>query len=503
MYVTMKYSKSNVLVLLFLKEPRRESYIPPQSSRWPQRHLMTCRSSFSFCQRRVCLCLEGVEMSNYGRVINHATSVLCSNKGSMELLQLYHRVFQRFDIEEDDFWYIVTSCPRFAVVRNSDQSGSDCIIVAKTSLRLCWNYPKQKCTKCQELHLCKYFIYGTCRYGKGRRQCKFSHDVWSEHNYPLLRECSLHELQEDDLFLLLLQNDSSLLPEVCSHYSKGSGPSGQCSFGDECSRLHLCLHFIQGDCIFGPRCKRLHSVDAVGRRLLQERGLGDDIIRNVPVIYQNVLRLSTYMPTSGGSRDAPVEILSQEDRNVICLHFIRRTCKFQEQCKRVHFNLPYKWEVFMDGHWIELRDMEEIERAYCNPQNTHSPCSSPIDFLAMMRGSDPVRRLSTISSVTKPPYYVLTTQWLWYYKGENSNWIEYGLMDDKGRVTSLSSRELEESFQSGSSSGITVTKGHRVYTINFHDMYQRNPKHNTKRKIRRRPRFVSVREVESKLEKVN
>ena len=47
-----------------------------------------------------------------------------------------------------------------------------------------------------------------------RKQCKFSHDVRSEHNYTLLRECTLHELHEDDLFLLLLQNDPTLLPEV-------------------------------------------------------------------------------------------------------------------------------------------------------------------------------------------------------------------------------------------------------------------------------------------------
>ncbi len=29
-------------------------------------------------------------------------------------------------------------------------------------------------------------------------------------------------------------------------------------------------------------------------------------------------------------------------------------------------------------------------------------------------------------------------------------------------------------------------------------MYQRNPKHNTKRRVRRRPRFVSINEVEAK-----
>ncbi|XP_041937406.1 protein mono-ADP-ribosyltransferase PARP12b isoform X4 [Alosa sapidissima] len=159
------------------------------------------------------------KMSNYARVIHHATSILCSNKGAMDLLQLYRKVYQRFGTEEDDFWYIVKKCPRFAIVKTRERTtggewGSDCVVVAKTSLRLCKNYSKQECEDCQELHLCKYFVYGNCRYGKGRKPCKYSHDVQSEHNYRLLRECTLHELHEDELFLLLLQNDPSLLPEV-------------------------------------------------------------------------------------------------------------------------------------------------------------------------------------------------------------------------------------------------------------------------------------------------
>lgn len=134
------------------------------------------------------------------------------------LLQLLHRkVFQCFDVSEDDFWYIMNKCPRFMIVKNverTDEWGADITIVAKTSVRLCKNYAKQDCLRCSDLHLCKYFVYGNCRYGKGRKQCKYSHDVRSEHNYPLLRECTLHELHEEELFLLLLQNDPTLLPEV-------------------------------------------------------------------------------------------------------------------------------------------------------------------------------------------------------------------------------------------------------------------------------------------------
>ena len=55
-----------------------------------------------------------------------------------------------------------------------------------------------------------------------RKPCKFSHDIRSDHNYGLLRDCTLHELKEDELFLLLLQNDPALLPEVTDTHTSDS-----------------------------------------------------------------------------------------------------------------------------------------------------------------------------------------------------------------------------------------------------------------------------------------
>lgn len=42
-----------------------------------------------------------------------------------------------------------------------------------------------------------------------------------------------------------------------------------------------------------------------------------------------------------------------------------------DQCVLVHFNLPYKWEVSDGKDWRDLRNMEEIEKAYCDPKNEH------------------------------------------------------------------------------------------------------------------------------------
>lgn len=59
----------------------------------------------------------------------------------------------------------------------------------------------------------------------------------------------------------------------------------------------------------------------------------------------------------------------------------------------------------------------------------------PVNFLTKSQGSQRVRRLSTVSSVTKPPHYTLTTQWLWYYKGDQGNWVEYGQLVSQTAVS--------------------------------------------------------------------
>lgn len=63
-----------------------------------------------------------------------------------------------------------------------------------------------------------------------RKPCRSSHDLQSDHNSRLLKECSLQQLNEDELFLLLLLNDPALLPEVTPtpHSPDVSG----CSSGD-------------------------------------------------------------------------------------------------------------------------------------------------------------------------------------------------------------------------------------------------------------------------------
>ena len=66
---------------------------------------------------------------------------------------------------------------------------------------------------------------------------------------------------------------------------------------------------------------------------------------------------------------------------------------------------------------------------FCRVMCTETSSSFLIGFLnfdTMKFGATRARRLSTASSVTKPPHFILTTNWVWYWTDEFGSWQEYG-----------------------------------------------------------------------------
>lgn len=126
-------------------------------------------------------------MSGYSREVLLATSVLCGAGGAVQARELHRKLLQHCDVSKEEFDFIMQRCPRFLLVPDPAGGGGvrleDCTVIARTSLRLCGRYGREKgagagreeCTgagagagDCQDLHLCKFFIYGNCRFGKGR-----------------------------------------------------------------------------------------------------------------------------------------------------------------------------------------------------------------------------------------------------------------------------------------------------------------------------------------------
>ncbi|XP_056272882.1 protein mono-ADP-ribosyltransferase PARP12-like isoform X1 [Pseudoliparis swirei] len=485
-------------------------------------------------------------------ISNFVTKTLCDHQGSLDFKRLEEEIGKYVTVSDAVLRRVLFDDAKVAIQGGRQEAAGgallspDSLLVAKTSLRVCQKKPGE-CAQCDGLHLCRHYVCGVCTFGS---KCKKTHSLSHPHNAGILKQHGLHDLTEKQLFQLLLQNDPSLLPEVCQHYNKGNGQHGSCKFPDSCTKLHVCHHHFHGDCKFGPSCKRSHSVDAQEEKVL--RGISQENIKNLLEIYRNKFiilgqherpavpgkvlpevrsptqQLCPKTPGSATGPPFPAKPISDADRNEICLFFIRRHCSFNDRCARVHWHLPFRWQV-LDGDgvtWKDLPKMEDIEKAYCEPGNDTSStdplsatmavlrdlsfrrCSSEsppcVDFMTMTHGGSPVRRLSTVSSISKPPHFILTTQWLWYWKDDSGIWLEFGQSDD-GVPASVTSQTLENVYLADRDTEIPFAAGKQQYVLDLkgaagtQQMFQMNVKYKTKREVRRRPRFVSSQDVEVKL----
>ncbi|XP_052348343.1 protein mono-ADP-ribosyltransferase PARP12-like isoform X2 [Oncorhynchus keta] len=346
-------------------------------------------------------------------------------------------------------------------------------IFAKTKVRRC---KAQQCDGCNDLHLCKLYLFGDCKNSIGRRTCRFGHDLHSEHNSIVLREHKLETLSRQELRQLLLQNDNSLLPPVCNSYNKGTMPYGNCPDQEGCRRLHVCDRYIRGTCSSGADCNRCHDFfEPHPLRTLQQRGVPNDLMVSMLSTYRNIQAMKSEGAGSAASINRPQ---SCPQRNT-------------EKCSRVHFKMPYKWEVNGGQTWSALPENEAIERDFCDPSKIHSEGAERVRFDSMSRGLWDVRRLSTVSSVTQPTY-VLTTEWVWFWEDEYGKWIQYASIKEMHRLSSITSEDLEKRFQEDQSAVVKFTAGQQFYELSFRDMTQFNERFGTTRMVRRRPVFVST-----------
>ncbi|XP_078407579.1 protein mono-ADP-ribosyltransferase PARP12-like isoform X2 [Cetorhinus maximus] len=410
------------------------------------------------------------------RIRDYGLKELCSQGGSLEYSVFRRRVCQYFQISGRELCLLLRRNDQWFTILPGKGTGSpgselpeDSRLIASTSLRLCKGFLRRDCKgACGQLHLCKFFLLGNCKFSKGRTTCNFSHTILSSHNIPVLVANKLRMLSELELCQLLLQNDPSLLPE--------------------------------GSCRFGPNCKRCHSFRDNNSSVTLEN-MSPQVTQRLQQIYQNVYSLKNSKSSDGKektprSRQSSGSSSGDVDSEEICLYFVRKNCSFKDNCIRVHSRLPYQWQVYEET-WKDILNMEQIEKDYCDPNKTRS---LQVDFNAMLKDFSQVRRLSTASSVTKPPHYILTTEWLWYWKDEYGKWIEFGKQEGQHSAASTTSVDLEKAYLADSNGKVEFTAGKYQYVLNFKEMSQQNTRLGTRRDVRRRPKFVSEQDVENQIQ---
>ncbi|XP_048124195.1 protein mono-ADP-ribosyltransferase PARP12 isoform X1 [Alosa alosa] len=428
---------------------------------------------------------------------------LCRNNGSMRYDDLVA------DLNVGNWCSFDTSCLENCELFSVIQSNGEKRVIAKTQVRLC---KAKNCLGCTNLHLCKKFLLGECPFGRGRKPCRFGHDIMSVHNAHVLEMNKLEQLDRKELCTLLIQNDNSILPPVCFSYNNGTGQYGKCEDAEGCRRLHICERYLRGEC----SCPRAHDFfEPHPFRTLQDRGVPLELMASIKDIYANIeaMRVHTrgrppqhhagpgarpnvsnhtedYHATASRAPEAT------RDKTEICMYFVKGSCKHGDRCWRAHSTLPYRWEVRDGQSWTALADNESVERDYCNPDNIYSKGVEPVCFDTMTCGLRRVRRISTLSSVLQPSF-ILTTEWAWYWEDEFGNWIQYATAEGGHSSASITSEDFEQKYQEDPSAVVEFTAGSQKYKLCFQDMIQTNTHYATKKLVRRRPVFVSAADAQT------
>ncbi|NWX18144.1 PAR12 polymerase, partial [Aegotheles bennettii] len=350
---------------------------------------------------------------------------------------------------------------------------------------VCKLYNKKDCicsqqNNCNRLHICHHFLRGECRY----TPCKRSHNLLSGH--------ALRVLGTGGINVYMASNIQTIRDYEHAVFSK------ELMKGKSKANLLKKTAVTRSMELLTPLQTMSFKLDVPPSEELLILSSRAGPSSNVPG------QSKQQLPTGAGGKDedkkdnsskAEASKVNKEDNHdEICVFYVWKYCKNNDKCASVHYHLPYRWQVYNGITWNDLSMMEEIEKAYCDPKNS-SIADKNINFQAMTCGGSLLRRLSTPSSVSKPTF-VLTTKWIWYWKNDQGQWIEYGEQGEGDSVNSPSSDIIENLYLADPRATIPFQAGLYSYHLSFKEMIQENISLKTKRQVCRRPKFVSSEDVQ-------
>ncbi|ELU13600.1 hypothetical protein CAPTEDRAFT_185543 [Capitella teleta] len=263
--------------------------------------------------------------------------------------------------------------------------------------------------------------------------------------------------------------------------------------GSDCRDLHICKNIVRGVSSFGRKCKKSHDFeDKDTLHILRKHGLQDCSELKRRIISANLGRKTNRIEKRNET--------TQESEEHICVHALKRQCKFGEKCRRVHSSEPYQWQYEgQDGQWINVPDKvnDLLQKKYVVPGIIDCTFSmkiggevvtSRINFTTMQIITNgyvtwKVRLVTTPSSARS--ISMLATEWLWFWKDEYGKWNEYGIARDGLDKAGISSKDIEKAY--AENQYLLNFKTRRfVYEIDLLQMEQRNLGEGTNRPVCRR-----------------
>ncbi|KAJ8319960.1 hypothetical protein KUTeg_001547 [Tegillarca granosa] len=108
------------------------------------------------------------------------------------------------------------------------------------------------------------------------------------------------------------------------------------------------------------------------------------------------------------------------------------------------------------------------------------------------------RRLSTASSCIEK-YQPLATDWKWYWLDEQNKWCQYGEQDLSGfKSSEVDSNDIEQNYLENLTGQMRFATLQFEYIMDFQKMEQLNLTTKKSRKVRRRPVFVDMKEIDKR-----
>ncbi|XP_058272553.1 uncharacterized protein si:ch211-244b2.3 isoform X2 [Hemibagrus wyckioides] len=160
----------------------------------------------------------------------------------------------------------------------------------------------------------------------------------------------------------------------------------------------------------------------------------------------------------------------------------------------------YVWQLFDGRNWFQIENDHVIESNYCQLDAkgitifTHLG-NLYIDFDTMAITGPfqclAIRRLLSLSHNQRENVG-------WYFRDKNC-WSEYGTQGSSTYMSSVSSQDIEQQYNSNPTGSFSFTAGKYKYVLNFSAMTQTNLSTQNQRNVRRRPKFNSVVYVHSSL----